>query len=99
MTNISCIAEQVLVGDHVLEAAHGGRGTKLLVNGPGVDGQLHHRVLAHAVAVVDVLVAEANLENAGHDDFREAVANQVGNALVLYATGQQEEEHLSLEVF
>ena len=81
-------AEQVLVGDHVLEAAHGGRGTKLLVNGPGVDGQLHHRVLAHAVAVVDVLVAEANLENAGHDDFREAVANQVGNALVLYATGQ-----------
>ena len=81
-------AEQVFVGDHVLEAAHGCRGTKLLVNGPGVDGQLHHRVLAHAVAVVDVLVAEANLENAGHDDFREAVANQVGNALVLYATGQ-----------
>jgi hypothetical protein len=44
--------------------------------------------LAHAVAVVDVLVAKANLENAGHDDFREAVANQVGDALVLYATGQ-----------
>ncbi len=45
-------------------------------------------VLAHAVAVVDILVAHAYLEYAGHDDFREAVANQISSAPVFYATGQ-----------
>ena len=58
-------AEKVLVGDHVLEAAHRGRGAELLVQDTGVDGQLHHRVAAHAVAVVHVLVAQANLKYAG----------------------------------
>ena len=81
-------AEQVFVGDHVLEAAHGGRGTEFLVKGVRVNGQLHHRVSAHTVAVVDILVAEAYLEYARHDDFMEPMAHQIGNAGIAYATGQ-----------
>lgn len=81
-------AEKVLVGDHVLESAHRGRGAQLLVQGAGVDGKLHHRVAAHAVAVVHVLVAQANLEDAGHENLRKTVTHQVGSTAVVYATGK-----------
>ena len=78
----------VLVGDHVLETAHRGRKAKFLVHGASVDGQLHHRVAADAVAVVHVLVAQANLEYAGHENHSETVAHQVWGALVVYAVGK-----------
>ena len=81
-------AEKVLVGDHVLESAHRGRGAQFLVQGAGVDGKLHHRVAAHAVAVVHVLVAQANLEDAGHENLRKTVTHQVGSTAVVYATGK-----------
>ena len=81
-------AEQVIVRDHVLESAHGGGRTQIPVLSAGVDGQLHHWFVSHTVAVIDILVAEANLKNARHDDFHEAMTNQIGGTAVVYAVCQ-----------
>ena len=81
-------AEKVIVRNHILEAAHGGRRTQLPVQSASVDGQLHHRVVAHMVAVIDILVTEANLENARHDDFHKAMTNKIWRTAVVYATCQ-----------
>ena len=58
--------EKVLVCDHVLETAHRGLGAQLLVQGSCVGGRVYMRVRMHAIAVVHVLVAKANLEYACH---------------------------------
>ena len=81
-------AEQVLVGDNVPETAHRGRGAELLVQCTSVNGQLHHRVAAHAVAVAHVLVAQANLEYASHENLCEAVTDKIRSAAVVYAAGK-----------
>ena len=55
-------AEKVIVRNHILEVAHGGGRTQLSVQSAIVDDQLHHRVVAYMVAVIGILVTEANLE-------------------------------------
>lgn len=80
--------QQILLAHHVLEAAHRRRGAQVLVQLAGVDRQLHHRVLTHAVAVVDILVAEAYLEYTRHNDFLQRVVNEQRIALVRDAGGQ-----------
>jgi len=67
---------KVLIGDHVLEAAHRRGGTDVPVTGIAVHGQLHHRLLTVTVAVVHVLVAQAYLEDARQDEVFEGVADK-----------------------
>ncbi|MDD7722672.1 MAG: hypothetical protein PUK64_06755, partial [bacterium] len=56
---------------------------------PGlVNGQLHHRIFPQPVAVVYILVSEADLENACHDDFRQTVSHEKGCTSVMYAACQ-----------
>ena len=69
-------ARQVLLCDHVLKAAHRGRGTDVPVTGIAVYGQLQHRLPTVTVAVVHVLAAQAYLEDACQDEVFEGVTDK-----------------------
>ena len=69
-------AHQVLVRDHILKAAHRGRGTDVPLTGIAVHCQLQHRLPTVTVTVVHVLVAKAYLEDARQDEVFEGVPDK-----------------------
>jgi len=81
-------SQQFILRHGVLETAHRGRRADVLVEILAAHGELHHRLLAVAVAVVHILIAEADLENAGQDDFLQRVVNKILAAPVSNAGGQ-----------
>ena len=69
-------ARQVVLCDHVLKAAHRGRGADVSVASIAVYGQLQHRLPTVTVAVVHVLVAQAYLQDTRHDEVFEGVTDK-----------------------
>ena len=84
----SLYSQQLILRHRVLKTAHRGRRADVLVGILAAHGQLHHRLLAVAVAVVHVLVAQTYLENAGQDDFLQRVVNKILAAPVSNAGSQ-----------
>ena len=69
--------KQLVLRHRVLEAAHRGRGADVLAGAVTIDGELHHGLTAVAVAVVHILVAEADLEDARHDYLLQRVMHEI----------------------
>lgn len=69
--------QQLLLRHRVLETTHRGRRADVLLEVIATHSELQHRLLAVAVAVIHVLVAKADLEDARHNDLFERVMHEI----------------------